>query len=177
MNSLFRAIQASSHAMRGILTSYMIFFQPLIPTLLYSPFFLIQLLFPNYNFVSILMTVFKCHCHQGSQEKLISIYCSFLKNSLGGALSFVCHYVNHILILHLWDFIYKKSSAAIKGVNEVLCLLHWHGTGNTKWRPNGSDCSMRAAHLVKYPTRTSFQHLVTFIIFTPIKLRFSYNSD
>lgn len=98
------------------------FFSLWFPLYLYSPFILIECLFPNYNFVSILMTVFKCHGHQGSQEKVISIYCSFLKNSLGGALFFVCHYVNHIPILHIWDFIYKKSSAAIKGVNEVLCL-------------------------------------------------------
>lgn len=99
---LTQGIQVSSHAMRGILTSYMIiFFQSLIPTLLVFTFYFDWDLFPNHNFVSILMTVFICHCHQGSQEKLITIYSSFLKNFLRGALSFVCHYVNHILILHL----------------------------------------------------------------------------
>lgn len=122
MNSLFRAIQDSSHAMTGFLHLTWSFLSLWFPLCLYSPFNLIEFLFPNYNFVSILMTVFKCHHHQGSQEKLISFYYSFLKNSLSGALSFVCHYVNHILILHLWAFIYKKSSAAIKGVNEVLYL-------------------------------------------------------
>lgn len=88
---------------------------------LYSPLSLIELLLPNYNFVSILMTVLEYHCHQGSQEKLVFIY-SFFKNSLSGALSFVCHYVNHVLIFHCWDFIYKKPSATIKAVKEFLYL-------------------------------------------------------
>lgn len=67
------------------------FFSLWFPLCLYSAFILVEFLVPNCNLISIQMTIFKCLCHLGMKVKLVSVYCSFSKNSVGGAFCLSVH--------------------------------------------------------------------------------------